>query len=623
VADGRSDVVEGLLASDEMSAWLSSVSGGESGSIDNVRWRISAELTNNEHWDAPHVSDDVWELLLEVVSKSSDEVATVSIWIDLRPQQPVVYDVELGALECDMRKVVWYGVDAVLSGVQRCLLNGKWRPSNATVIMTGPTVKKLKSTVGWDKGADTHHAFGDATAPPECVTAEKVDVAHYSTASGVHHGRISAGDVPPALQVVSGVNGGKDIAMATLSVHCGAHIYYQNTTSCARLNKVSYLHYGRKHGPCVRDGLLAAGLVAGLEGDGTGSVSLVTREGSIFSAKTVWSDAVVGGEPRIVTTRDPVSTYRALIAMAMMQRWEVVADDASATIVSFPQGYESEARRVQVMEGPSFAARWIDLLSRDEIGTDAWFDTSEAGLDYWCSGVARYLMREHVSRGRLTLCERLLVSDNNVFSSFKHIKVGATHGNRQPVDLVVDLERFNTEVGGVPATYVYALGVTRSVAGQYMGSYYVVDDNQDLESMIEAADLNNAHRTNARTLYASAGGRGNAGEALEALRTAVERHPNIRIYGKGVDDDDATLQGDHDMVTRLFTRNKVHPNSRRLRELGSMMGKVEQLAEGVGWPGDHNPAQETVLFAHAGGFFDELPELDEVGGLTLDEVLAP
>jgi len=631
MVDAPLDLQKSLLSAIELQAWLSGVLRGEVGALTNDAWDISVIPDSDEHVLATALPSDVDGLQLHVRHKPTSSVCTVELWIKVFKHQPsVLHDVTVTEVPPVIATPAWYGADVVMSALQRCILCGDLRPATAALLYNGERAKTLQKRRGWGEGADTHHMFGDTTAPPERVLTQRVDVAHYNVVTGVSHGRIAAGDVGPALVVYSGHNGGKAIVAGALSVYSEAdgYIYTHASTDLAKMHKATFFHESRKHAPCVRDGLLAAYLVAGLQGDGEGRVQLCVVNGPVFAAKTIWYDLLrkvtePGSGAAVydtIYTRDPMPAYRSLIATALMQPdWSVEANDTDGSaVVSVKRNNVEYTMEVAVRHGPSIVPRWADVLSVDETAVTDWYDCSELGLDYWCSGLARYILRDHIRYGKVSLSGKLSVPASNVFHSLL-VKMG--RGTATVTDYIVDLERFNKKIDGAGYSYVYAIGVVKVRGGECIGSSLIVDDNPDLEEMINTATLNDEHRLNAATLHNSGARRGVAGDYLDRLRDVVKANPSVRVFGKGVDDDDATMQGDHNLSTRLFKRKNVHPDAREIRELGSLMERVEGLAAKQGWPTTHNPAAEAMLFAHAAGMVNTLPAYGDVGQDTMESVL--
>jgi hypothetical protein len=348
---------------------------------------------------------------------------------------------------------------------------------------------------------------------------------------------------------------------------------------------------------------------------------------------TRWSDLYVklqaGGhvDTEVMYSLDVASTLRALMAYGQMQGWDVVYDEASSTVTATVG--RAAKLTIEVRYGASSVVRWAQPLSKsfmpdyadvNGLTTDRVM-TSELGLDYWCSGLARYLARHYVVAGRMRQGVAVEYNEGYLFNVVRHTP-RPSYRSKQPVDFVVDLERLNKKIDGAGYSYIYAIGIARIEGGALTGSTLIVDDNPSLPEMVRGSSLNQAHRDNATRLIANQEyQRGDAGQALARLRQLYERESHVRIFGKGVDSDDAAFQGDHMVATRLFKTRRVLPNKRKLRELGSLMGKVEVIAERVGWPQVHNPAIEAVLFSYAAGMLQRLPTVGDVGLSTIDEIL--
>nr|QJW39306.1 hypothetical protein [Alternaria alternata chrysovirus 1] len=484
----------------------------------------------------------------------------------------------------------------------------------------------VTSTQATDQGGYTgggpHHALwseGEYLSD-DLVQDRRVPTAYYDANFDLTaYGLASAGDLPPTPLVVLGTNGGKAVTGSVLVIRNASSDggFFLAVTSATANAKPYALEKSTKLGATVRDGLFSPACVGALCSRASGFVGVVVN-GEYIALQTVLANLTVG-EPIVVHDRDPYRLYEYVWDLCGVMGWHVKAADGYMMDVYSGQ---TQLGTVAVRYGACVGPRWMRLLAPCALETRKSRWSPELILDYGASGLGRYLLREYIVAGRFAGFKNLMMHTDGYFAeAAKSIAAPLPNAPaaKLPVSYVIDTEYLTRKLpDGTLERYVYALGLAKFYAGNYVGSALVVDQSPELDQFIE----DNGHLAGSRPmrmlldLKEEIGPRaslcsGNPSALLAELRIAA-RSPEVRLYAKGADVEKELLSSKLTRATRLFRRAPVAEKI-PLHELGAMVPRYEELARKYDWDTSHNPAKECVLFGVEAGLGASVPIENAVG----------
>lgn len=476
---------------------------------------------------------------------------------------------------------------------------------------------------GYAGGGPNHALWSEGEyLSDDLVQDRRVPTAYYDANLDLTaYGLASAGDLPPTLLVALGANGGKSItgSVLTLRNSSAAGGFFLAVTSATANAKPYALEKSLKLGATVRDGLFSPACVGALCSRAPGLVGVVI-DNEYIAMQTVLV-RLDPEDPLVLYDRDPYRLYEYVWDLCGVMGWRVKAADGYTMEV-----YSGETRLgdVAVRYGAAVGPRWLRLLTLAEIEPQKSRWSPELLLDYGASGLGRYLLREYILAGRFAGFKSLMMHTEGYFAeaarSIASPKPNAPAA-KLPVSYVIDTEYLTRKLpDGSIERFVYALGLAKFYAGNYVGSALVVDQSPELEQFIQ----DNEHLAGTKPMKVLASLReeiapraslcnGNPSALLAELRIAA-RSPEVRLYAKGADAERELLSSKLARGTRLFRRaNLAAPLRVPLHELGAMVPRYEELAAKHDWDPAHNPAKECVLFGIEAGLGDALPTERAVG----------
>lgn len=444
-----------------------------------------------------------------------------------------------------------------------------------------------------------------------------MDFSYWSRGHGVHHGRLRAADVPPAGLILLGANGG---------LSTSGHAIVIRNVSTRRVNVVassatagmSYqaMLVEKKHGPCVRDGLMSPIACAALHGT-TGDMLSVTADGVQYGMDTFLKDADDGGLV-VLPTADMCGTRAAIEDIGALTGYQTQPGTQPDAITLSKPGKLVTVVMLYCIGQPT---RWECLLSRaaraDINATlkDNYHD-SELGIDYGASALGRVLLRPVTSSGILQ-AKRIRVARKGRFSHLSY-EEGGKRVIAAPtvtiVNYVIDTEYATVKRGSDILTYVYALGIAKFCGGRYLGSTSFMDTEANVNAFLATlrGTERQLHGTAVEALRALDIYEADMVEMLGNIRSKLVGKPGVRVYAKGREAEERLLASSVEGGTRLFRRQAAAAGP-IIRELGALLPKYDLLARDVGWTSTHDPAREAVLFGFVSGLCVDLPPENIVG----------
>lgn len=456
---------------------------------------------------------------------------------------------------------------------------------------------------------------------------QHVDFSMWQRERGVYHGRLRASDVPPSQLVLLCANGGLSVSgslvvVRALATHSISLICTSATANCAFKPAMQ----GKKFAPCVRDGLMSPIACAALHGDARGMLT-VTVGAEKVQLNTVLTDAIDNNGVAELDTLDINGTRAALSDLGALCGYKT-KEWLGARV--YWMKFQGHGRNMQIaMRYRAGAqARWESLLcgeARRAVSHNISEQTdSEIGLDWGASGLGRYLLSRYTKHGLLR-AKKIMVAKRGPFSALTYDDKGRRRiiaPSAEVLDYVIDTEFVTVKRGGEVMTYVYALGIAKFSHGAYMGSWVAMDEEENTTNFMKTLDEKEAggHAKTITRLRADDVPSCDMVEMLQAIRSRLLTNPNVRVYAKGREAEQRLMTSSVAGGTRMF-RAQAAAAGDLIRELGPLLPRYEEAAQGVGWRTLHNPAREAVLFGYLAGLGYELPSEERVGLDGLDALL--
>jgi len=512
-------------------------------------------------------------------------------------------------------------LNVVLSTIQMQLVSGRWRSPCVTNLHHG-SLREVKQTVSRSEGSATRrlartvapaHAIAKTTAN-EVETDVLVELSHRAVSGAVVYGKIPAGDVPTAPVVVLSASGGKSVTGSVLVVQVAgdATVGLHVTAMTAGMRLDEFLN-GPKFPPTVRDSVQSPLLAASVSLK-HGVVSLRGPERCVYDK--VDSILTRPGEHE-VRTADPFAFETGLRELCELGHYDVTK--IKNTLVCTHR-YDSARRCVFNVgyEPCDSAPRWSHLLAQ----APDYYDTSEEHMDYGTSGIARLLARTVMQNGVVTTSLLLNARSRHYAQAEARDRLAALGDSSASLrrTLVVDVEYMTRSTGSGTAKiverFVYAVGVADVTNGEVQGVLAMVDNSAELHQFMKANPT--AVVKEAKNWRALANDptmtKGDVSEVMLSLQQ-LARDPRCRLYGKGVDNDNAIVTGEYNAATKLFRRQaEAMP---LIMEFGGLVAKYEALVEDAEM---HNPGDEALVFAAAAGFVRDQLRLKNAKHLRLNEL---
>jgi hypothetical protein len=555
---------------------------------------------------------------------------------------PTLFDVVAdGVLEAknDGLGVLYYASSRVLDGVHRICRAGHWRMVNSNFIQGSARVHDMQRAEVWPATPSVSHLFSgrlNAEAPPLDCFNVRVPVTHQDILSGVSNGFIAAGDVSPVLLGFFDSGYAGQTAYSVLRVNtpygraCHTHRYGKNTP------KPGFLVCMHRRVPCVRDGLLSIGLVNAMHGDGRGAVQVHFKDvagdgGDVYDrVRTKWVDAYnnvdgsTGAGTADVYTRDASSTVSALAAYAAMQGWKVKSSLDSDENVVLETTFGGITLKLRFLYSATSGPRWMESISDSEVVdlSMTWEGglceyPSELALDYWVSGLARYVVAHRTWHGSLKTGGMHIVSPGH--GLFPTLASAPVNAPTAPVNLVLAVERLQVSKQGAGGSYMYALGCAASSNGVLLTAGQAVDAELDdaVISGVKGAPrgvVSNMERRNVSPME-----RADLASLLRVLLNAARTVPALRIFTVGAE----RLTTSVEMA--VMPDRAVVPNKSVVQELGASVGNVRDMASSASWGEVDGPGEVAILHMLFGGFLPSHHSVEDlrrsIGGLGGVEAL--
>nr|BBG92293.1 hypothetical protein [Magnaporthe oryzae chrysovirus 1] len=554
-----------------LAPWIVGVLNGTTGAFEGDALRLSARTT-------PHV-DDGWlgtQALtrhdIDVRLSPADAACTVSVLVgvDYVAGKPVLHHMAVAgyrAARPPLRRLALALCEALtyhvaVGGVLPVNAIHKRQCSNYTDIMSAEAYS--------DPPAPNQLGPRVSTNPPEDCLSQLVQVHQYDVQTGVATGVMAARDVPPSAFYFGGTPNGRNTGYAIVRAEVDGVITHVLTGAVHMKGHPAFLLSGRRRQPCVRDGLYSPGAVSKLFGDGSGGLLMRAddAEGADRSLRSVWSDALSNANRMAaVRSRDPLSAANLLMAIAKLNGWEAKPAGPHSITADTDRG----PVRVVVEFWPTSGPRWLEVVSFDEEvdlgpeGDDGQCDhPSELALDYWLSGLARYMLKDITRNGYLIKgCGKYVRNDASPFQAQHQAAPQAS------CDVVVSAWRVETKIGPTKSSYMYNLGVAVCAAGAVVATSNLVDVNAEARRSAVVGNGNVLAAYDRRTQPAAA--RADLLDVLKGL-SRLAMAGSVRVYS-------ATQSGnDRTDVDVLRTDGKSGPSA-RIMEIGTLVERRGSAAD--------------------------------------------
>ncbi|BAO20928.1 hypothetical protein [Magnaporthe oryzae chrysovirus 1-B] len=554
-----------------LAPWIIGVLNGTTGAFKGDALMLSAKTT-------PHV-DDGWlgtQALtrhdIDVRLAVADTACTVSVWVgvDYVAGKPVLHHMAVAgyrAAKPPVRRLALALCEALtyhvaVGGVLPVNAVHKRQCSNYTDIMSAEAYS--------DPPAPNQLGPRVATNPPEGCLSQLVQVHQYDVQTGVATGVMAARDVPPAAFYFGGTPNGRNTGYAIARTEVDGVMTHVLTGAVHMKGHPAFLLSGRRRQPCVRDGLYSPGAVSKLFGDGSGGLCMRAEEASGVDRglRSVWSDALSNAnKTAAVRSRDPLSAANLLMAIAKLNGWQAKPAGPHSVTADTDQGQV----RVIVEFWPTSGPRWLEVLSFDEEvdlgpeGDDGQCDhPSELALDYWLSGLARYMLKDITRNGYLLKgCGKYARNELSPFQA-QH-----TAAPQAACDVVVSAWRVETRVGSAKASYMYNLGVAVCAAGAVVATSNLVDANAEQRRSAVVGNGNVLAAYDRRTRPDAA-----HADLLDVLKglSRLAMAGSVRVY--------SATQAGHDQadVNVLRSDGKSGPSA-RIMEIGTLVERRGSAAD--------------------------------------------
>lgn len=596
-------VETGGVSLDAAREWVAGVVRGTLGPIKFDEGELSVDVTI----DAVEVAVGQFANTYTLTPKTANRRGNCRVELLVVPASPpVLYDAHVkdwGSAPRGIRRVL----TTLLDATQQLLTRGRLTPCNATYLPVAPNVGTMRQLKEWPEEACHAALFNDKLgAPPPEQLAARVSVVQYDTLSGVASGVVAACDVSPDLFIIGGSPNGKGVHYSVMRVVVdGVRGHYATTATQQREQPLMYYSTMRRQ-PCRKDGLLSPQLVNLLTGDGSGNVGVdfvdnSTGESVPLRVRTLWADALDRRGVVELKTRDPEQAIGTLIGMAMLQGWSAAAD-SDAMCLSAVSG-EGISVRIKVVYWPTVGPRWMEGVSAGEQvdlspnREDYYFEyPSELAMDYWMSGLARYVMKDLIVGGSTRLNGLSpVVHAHGLFPLLDHQPALAM----PTMDIVLHVGKVKAASrGDAVGVYVYAIGAALCKAGKLMAKY------EALDAHVETMDVRGSNSAVARyeSLQQSVTRRGDVRTSVRLLARLASQN-KIRVFGSGVGTavEQCTAEHDHHADTS---------ETDKLREVGPVMNPSMLMPDG--WDYASTPGDIACANAFASGIVAALPEVGNV-----------
>ncbi|BAJ15134.1 hypothetical protein [Magnaporthe oryzae chrysovirus 1] len=554
-----------------LAPWIVGVLNGTTGAFEGDALRLSARTT-------PHV-DDGWlgaQALtrhdIDVRLAPSNAACTVSVLVgvDYVAGKPVLHHMAVAGYQ-DARPPLRRLTLALCEALTYHVAVGGVLPVNAVHKRQCSNYTDIMSAEAYsDPPAPNQLGPRVSTNPPEGCLAQLVQVHQYDVQTGVSTGVMSARDVPPSAFYFGGTPNGRNTGYAIMRVEVDGVITHVLTGAVHMKGHPAFLLSGRRRQPCVRDGLYSPGAVCKLFGDGGGGLCMRAEDasGADRELRTVWSDALSNeNKTAAVRSRDPLSAASLLIAIAKLNGWQARPAGPHSITADTDRGEV----RVFVEFWPTSGPRWLEVVSFDEEvdlgpeGDDGQCDhPSELALDYWLSGLARYMLKDITRNGYLIKgCGKYARNESSPFQA-QH-----TAAPQASCDVVVSAWRVETKIGPAKASYMYNLGVAVCAAGAVVATSNLVDVNAEIRrgAVVGNGNVLAAYDRRTRSEVARA-------DLLAVLKglSRLAMAGSVRVYS-------ATQAGNDQADVNVLRSDGKSGPSARIMEIGTLVERRGSAAD--------------------------------------------
>jgi len=242
---------------------------------------------------------------------------------------------------------------------------------------------------------------------------------------------------------------------------------------------------------------------------------------------------------------------------------------------------------------------------------DTWREfPSELALDYWISGLARYVIADRLRAGCLTPDGDRIY--HHAHGLFPMLDAPDAPRALPTINVVVTTERVLQKKGTTTAYYTYAAGIAVCMDGRLLAAGQDVDDLIDDLGRGKLATGIRATVERRQSVSKCADVTGD----LQLLKGVVKAatNSNVRVFGCGA-------SGQED-VMNVQAPPRLMPDVMRVKEIGPLQ-PPERMAIGIrGWAVADGPAYTAAANAYSAGLVSHLPAAEDLEVSDLRTALA-
>nr|QQZ01309.1 hypothetical protein [Beauveria bassiana chrysovirus 2] len=593
--------------------WLDGVVRGSMGAFSAHDWRVdvAAEV------DVMTLTGGRGSVNSYTLTPSAPGVKpTASVSVIAHCQEAVtVYDMHVNGWQTGGARAKSVIV-ALLDAASQLLVTGRWTPCNSVYVPTAPNVGSMRQYKNWPSEACHANVFNKALGPPpqEQLTSKTL-VIQYDVMSGVSSGVVAACDVSPSLLIIGGSPSGHGVRYSVCRVVVDGVRAHYTSVACQQKEQPLLFYNNARRQPCRRDGLLSPQLVNLLTGYGDGVVGMDfidrdTERPEAITVRSLWCDALESPDSRArLLTRDPEQAVSSMMAIALLQGWTLGAGAEQFELQATTQAGRHVYLSVEYW--PTVGPRWAEYLSVAEPvdlspdRDDGFFEyPSELALDYWMSGLARYIMKERIVAGRA--CTGPLMPVEHAHGLFPLLQLDPAD-QAPSLDVVLHVGKVQAvRRGEAVGVYVYALGAALCQAGHLITTCEILDDEVELVDASGSAPATERYNR----LREQVRGRGCVQAVLRQLAKLAQLD-KVRVYGSGVGAAIERCKVEVADGADMEVRSK-------LREVGPLVSPAVMLPGGWGYA--TSPGSIAAAHAYSSGLVAVLPPLGSQEVITQEEL---